>query len=224
MGFARELQVRYAAIFARAHNHPFVRGIGDGSLPVERFRFYIEQDYVFLREYARVLALAVAKGHDLPGMGRFAELLHATLQVEMALHRGYAAKFGIAAAELDAVEAAPTTYAYTRHLLATAYAGSLAEIACALLPCQWGYGEIGRALAAAGAPADRPLYAEWIAMYAGAEYHDLVAGLVAAFDDLAVQEGDAGRQRLAEIFLLSARYEHAFWEMSWRMAQWEDEG
>ena len=220
MGFAQELQERFAPIFAEERAHPFVRGIGDGTLPVERFRFYIEQDYVFLVEYSRVLALAVAKGHELAGMGQFAELLHATLNVEMALHRGYAAKFGIAEDAWAGIAAAPTTYAYTRHLLATAYAGSLAEIAASLLPCQWGYGEIGRALASAGAPADQPLYAEWIQMYAGEEYHQLVSGLIASFDALAAQESEAGRARLTAIFHTSARYEWAFWEMSWRMEQW----
>jgi thiaminase (transcriptional activator TenA) len=220
MSFARELQERHAPIFARVREHPFVRGIGDGTLPVERFRFYIEQDYVFLIEYSRVLALAVAKGRELAGMGHFAELLHATLNVEMALHRGYAAKFGLGEADLARVAAAPTTYAYTRHLLATAYAGSIAEIGAAMLPCQWGYGELGRALAEAGEPADQPLYAEWIRMYAGEEYHQLVAGLVAGFDALAAQESAAGRQRLADIFLISSRYEWAFWDMSWRMERW----
>jgi thiaminase/transcriptional activator TenA len=220
MGYAQQLQVRHASIFARVLDHPFVRGIGDGSLPVERFRFYIEQDYAFLIEYSRVLALAVAKGRELPGMGHFAELLHATLNVEMALHRGYAAKFGITDEALARVAAAPTTYAYTRHLLATAYAGSLPEIAAALLPCQWGYGEIGKTLAAAGAPPDAPLYAEWIAMYAGDEYHGLVEGLIAHFDALAEQESDHGRERLAAIFLTSSRYEWSFWEMAWRMETW----
>lgn len=220
MSFARELQERFAPIFAEAHGHPFVRGIGAGTLPVERFRFYIEQDYVFLMEYSRVLALAVAKGHELAVMGQFAELLHATLNVEMALHRGYASKFGITEEQLASVAAAPATYAYTRHLLATAYAGSLAEIAASLLPCQWGYGEIGRALAAAGEPTDQPLYAEWIQMYAGVEYNDLVDGLVASFDALAAQEGASGRDRLAAIFQTSARYEWSFWEMAWRMERW----
>jgi thiaminase/transcriptional activator TenA len=224
MSFARELQRRFAPLFADVRAHPFVTGIGDGTLATERFRFYIEQDYVFLMEYSRVLALAVAKGRDLPGMGQFAELLHATLNVEMALHRGYAAKFGITEEALAQVAAAPTTYAYTRHLLTVAYAGTIAEIGAALLPCQWGYGEIGRALATAGAPADQPLYAEWIGMYAGAEYHELVERLITAFDALAAQESNAGRARLAEIFRLSAHYEWAFWEMSWRQERWRGEG
>ena len=220
MGFAGELQARHRPIFEAVLEHPFVRGIGDGTLPVERFRFYIEQDYIFLLEYSRVLALAVAKGVELPSMARFAELLHATLNVEMALHRGYAARFGIAEGDLARVAAAPTTYAYTRHLLATAYAGSPAEISAALLPCQWGYGEIGRALAERGEPADQPLYAEWIRMYAGEEYHRLVADLLEHFDALAAAESEGARARMAGPFLLSARYEWAFWEMSWQMEHW----
>ncbi len=220
MSFARELQDRHRSVFEATLRHPFVRGIGDGTLPVDRFRYYIEQDYVFLLEYSRVLALAVAKGAELAAMARFAELLHATLNVEMALHRGYAAKFGIAEGDLARVAAAPTCYAYTRHLLATAYAGSPAEIGAALLPCQWGYGEIGRALAARGEPSGQPLYAEWIQMYAGEEYHALVEGLIAHFDALAARESEANRRRLSDIFLLSSRYEWAFWEMSWRMERW----
>jgi thiaminase/transcriptional activator TenA len=138
----------------------------------------------------------------------------------MGLHRGYAAKFGIGEEALARVAAAPTTYAYTRHLLATAYAGTLPEIAAALLPCQWGYGEIGKALATAGAPPTAPLYAEWIQMYAGEEYHTLVEGLIASFDALADQESTHGRERLADIFLTSSRYEWSFWEMAWRMETW----
>lgn len=28
--------------------HPFVRGIGDGTLDKEKFRFYLKQDYLYL--------------------------------------------------------------------------------------------------------------------------------------------------------------------------------
>ena len=72
MGYSDELWARHEPIWRAVHDHPFVRGIGDGTLPVERFRYYIEQDFVFLHEYSRVLALAVAKGIELASMARFA--------------------------------------------------------------------------------------------------------------------------------------------------------
>ena len=48
-------------IWEAQHAHPFVRGIGDGTLDPERFRFYVRQDYLFLIEYARLLALGCAR-------------------------------------------------------------------------------------------------------------------------------------------------------------------
>ena len=111
----------------------------------------MRQDYVFLIDYSRVLALAVAKADDLETMGRFAELLHETLNTEMDLHRGFAAKLGISTAELEDTDATPGTRAYTQHLLATAYGGDLADITAAILPCMWDYSDIGQTLAVTGA-------------------------------------------------------------------------
>ena len=59
---------------------------------------------------------------------------------------------------------APTTQAYTDFLVRSAALGDLGELAAALLPCMWGYAELGQRLAAGGAPADER-YARWIATY-----------------------------------------------------------
>src|SRR5207247_1845153 len=82
--------------------HPFVRGIGDGSLEPARFRRYVRQDYLFLIDYGRLLALACARAPRLELAERFAELARATLLDELALHRSYAAEREIAADELEA--------------------------------------------------------------------------------------------------------------------------
>lgn len=204
-------------IWSQSLSHPFVNGIGDGSLPVEKFKFYIRQDYVFLVEYARVLALAVAKGRDLLVMEKFAELLHATLGTEMALHRAYCGEFGIRPEDLERTRPAPTTYAYTRHLLETAWSGSLGEIVASLFPCGWGYWEIAKTLQARGAPAHAPLYARWIEMYASKEYGEVAHWLKDLLDRLGAAASPAERERMAERFLASSRFEHAFWEMAWSM-------
>jgi thiaminase/transcriptional activator TenA len=140
--------------------------------------------------------------------------------VEMELHRSYCARFGVTAAALAATQPSPTTYAYTRHLLSVAYAGTVAEIEAALLPCQWGYAEIGAALARAGEPADAPLYAEWIQMYASPEYQELAGGMCTLLDRLAETAGSAERARMREHFLTSSRYEYLFWDAALRMETW----
>ena len=48
-------------IWAQYHTHPFVTGLRDGTLDEEKFRFYIVQDYLYLRDYARVFGVGAAK-------------------------------------------------------------------------------------------------------------------------------------------------------------------
>ena len=86
ISFSDELRAKYAEMWEREQNHPFVVGIGDGSLPVENFRYYMRQDYIFLVAYCRALSLAVAKAPTIEDMGWFARLIHETLNTEMALH------------------------------------------------------------------------------------------------------------------------------------------
>ena len=217
MTLTHQLYAAAAPVWRQSLAHPFVRSLGDGSLPLENFRFYMRQDYVFLIEYSRLVALAAAKAPSLETMARFATLLDATLNREMALHREFAAECGITAEELAATEAAPTTRAYTSHLVRVAALGDLAETLAALLPCQWGYAEIGQTLARRGKPVDAPFYAKWIEMYASEEFASLAAWLRALLDSYA---GKTDPERLVETFCRSARYEYLFWDMAYRLEEW----
>src|SRR3954469_13318957 len=96
--FTDHLRALADPIWQAQHAHPFVRGIGDGTLSSERFTHWLRQDYRFLIEYCRLFALAAARAPDLATVARFADLLHATAHEEMALHRAYAAECGIAEA------------------------------------------------------------------------------------------------------------------------------
>jgi thiaminase/transcriptional activator TenA len=218
--FSNTVRSHAADIWKRELAHPFVRGLGDGTLPLDRFRFYLEQDYLFLIEYCRVFALASAKGRDLETMGLFSGLLNDTLKVEMQLHRDYCKRLNIAEAALTRAVAAPITHGYTRHLLTTAYGGSIAEIVAAVLPCQLGYVEIATALAREGRGGGNSLYSEWIHTYTSPEFVEGAERLVSLLDQLT--EGLPPRETdpLLALFLTSSRYEYLFWEMSWSKATW----
>jgi len=220
MRFTEELQQRAAALRQRVFEHPFVRGIGDGTLPMAAFRYYMCQDYVFLMDYSRVLALAVAKARTLAVMGRFASLLHDTLNTEMALHRRFAAQCAIPPETLEATQAAPTTRAYTQHLLTVAYSDSLTAIATAVLPCMWDYSDIGQRLAAHGLPDTQPLYGQWIQTYAAPEFGALALWLRQLLDELTASLGPPDRAPLVRLFLDSCRYEYLFWDMAYRQETW----
>jgi thiaminase (transcriptional activator TenA) len=206
-------------IWEAQHAHPFVRGIGDGTLDLERFAFWVRQDYLFLIEYSRLFGLAAARAPDLDTMGRFADLLQATLRTEMDLHRGYAAQFGISAEDLEREVPAPTTRGYTDFLLRVAAIGDFAELAAALLPCMWGFSEVGRRLAEGERPTDSR-YAAWVDMYADSEFAALAEWCRGLVDRLAEGASPETRRRMEEAFVTSSRYELAFWEATYNMESW----
>ena len=133
----------------------------------------------------------------------------------MALHVGFAERWGIAAAELEAEPAAPATAAYADFLLRTAALGDYAELVAALLPCMWGYAEIGERLAAAGVP-DHAGYAAWIAVYADREFQALAAWARELTDAAGADAGPGARERMHAAFRASSEHELAFWEAAWR--------
>jgi len=217
--FTDRLRQKAAGIWEAQRQHPFVRGIADGTLDLERFKLWLRQDYVFLIEYARLLGLAAARSPDLETMTRFAELLKETLETEMSLHRAYADEFGIRREELERERAAPTTRAYTDFLLRVAATGDFGELVAGLLPCMWAFSEIGQRLAVQPAPKENH-YAPWIAMYSSREFADLAEWCRELLDSLAAGLPERELEKLEEAFLTSSRYEWQFWEMAWKMERW----
>ncbi len=220
MSFIEGVEARSFPIRRAILEHPFVQGIGRGDLDAERFRFYVAQDYVYLIDYARVLALGAARAPELEVMSWFAGLLDETLNTEMELHRGYCSRFGITRDELEATKAAPTTVAYTGYLLRVASQGSFGELAASLLPCQWGYWEIGERLERQGPPAHAPLYAEWVGMYSSEEFRDQALRLRTLTDGLGSVASPAEQAAMEAAYVTSLRLERQFWDMSWKLEQW----
>lgn len=217
MSFSAELRAAAAETWEAQHAHPFVRGIGDGTLSPDRFRHFVRQDYLYLVDYGRLLALGCARAPELETMRRFAELTQAILVTEMDLHRAFAAEWGIAAEQLEREPATPTTRAYVDFLLRTAALGDFAELVAALLPCMWGYAEVGERLAAA--PTLENPYARWIATYADPEFAALATWCRGLMDRLGEAAAPPARARLHAAFAESSRHELAFWDAAWRLEQ-----
>ena len=215
MSFSTELREASAPAWEAMLRHPFVRGIGDGSLPEERFRFYIRQDFLFLIDYGRLLALGAARAPRLEWMRRFAALAESVLETEMDLHRQFAARWGVTAEQLEVERTAPATDAYTNFLLRTASLGDFPELVGALLPCMWSYAEIGSRLAADGLP-DHEGYAEWIGMYASDDFGQLATWCRELADAAADGVAGPGRRRMHAAFRASTEHEIAFWDSAWR--------
>lgn len=218
--FTERLWNSVLPIWERTHQHPFVTGLGDGSLSVESFKFYMKQDYVYLIDYAKIFALASTKAHDLETSAKFAALQEATLNGEMALHRQYAERFGISKEELEATEPSFVMLAYTSYMLKVAHQGSLADLVAALLPCMWSYWEIGKRLAQIDGALDHEWYGEWVRTYSSDEFGELAEWLIKVMDQLAEGRPEEELARLENHFLTTSRMEYLFWDMAYREEMW----
>jgi thiaminase/transcriptional activator TenA len=219
MAFTDDLFTHVKPIWDAQLAHPFVQGLGEGSLPVERFARWVRQDYLYLKDFSRIFAWAVAKAERLESMGWYASVLHLTLNTEMGLHREYAQRFGITPEALEAESIWPTTRAYADFLIRTAADGDMADLVAALLPCSWGYVYIAQHLAKDKPPADQR-YADWIAQYVSQDFVQAAEWLKTEMNRLAEGAPSSKRQRLQEIFETSSQYEWLFWEMCWTGESW----
>jgi thiaminase/transcriptional activator TenA len=218
MSFTSELWTTMTPVYDAILSHPFLAGLTDGALPRDRFRFYVVQDALYLREFARALSLAAARAPEDDWIVMFNEHAAGALRVERSLHEGFFKEFGLAPAEVAATPLAPTNRAYTSYLLAVAYGGAYHEAIAALLPCYWIYWEVGKRLEQAGSP--DPLYARWIATYASSEFGDVVRAVLSATDAVAGRLGAGEREAMSRHVLVTARYEWMFWDMGWRQESW----
>ncbi len=218
MGFTRTLWQAIEPIYATILVHPFVRGLTDGSLPREAFRFYTVQDALYLRDFARALSVAAARAPREDWIIMFNEHAAGALKVERTLHESFFKDFGLSPEAVAATPLAPANLAYTSYLLAVAYGGPFHEAVAALLPCYWIYWEVGKTLERAGS--GDPLYSRWIGTYASEEFGSVVRGVLECVDTLAVGLREDERLAMRRHFVTTSRYEWMFWDMGWRREAW----
>ncbi len=203
-------------VWRRILDHPFVVELYEGSLPVEKFKYYAIQDYNYLVTMARVFSIIAAKA-DLDVAAKALEIARADATVEMENYKRLLERLGLSLEEAVRAMPAPTNVGYMSFMLSTAALGTPLEGFTVTLPCFWTYRVIaeehGEKLEKNGVE----VYVDWARVYLSDEYSRLVEELREVVDNL--YEG-VGYERLKSIFLTASRYEWMFWEMSYRMEDW----
>ncbi len=216
--FTEELWRSIEPIFSAILAHPFVKGLTDGSLPEEAFRFYVVQDALYLQDYARCLALAAAKAPREAWCELFAEHAKVALVVERSLHESFFQEWRLSEEQVASTPYAPANLAYTSYLLRIAYERPFEELLGAVLPCYWIYWEVGKHLERLGSP--NPLYQRWIDTYASEEYAQVVRAVLAVTDEAVTDLPESRRAPIRQHFVTTSRYEWLFWDSAWRLETW----
>jgi thiaminase/transcriptional activator TenA len=181
--------------------HPFVRRLVDGTLPADAFRWYLQQDWLYLKNYVRVYARLAGRAPD-DAVEHLVGLAHSLAKTELGLIREMMAPFGV---RFEGVEPTAVNARYQTYLLDVAAADFAVGVA-ATMPCLWGYSVMSRSLPAPPDDGSHP-YAAWLQTYQGDVMWDNTVRLLALLDevadDLAAVE-DAYRTAFA--------LEWAFWD------------
>ncbi|MEO9222148.1 MAG: transcriptional regulator [Mycobacteriaceae bacterium] len=196
---ARELQRLGEPLLDEQLRHPTVVGIGRGDLDRAVFSRWLEQDYLYLLDYTRVFSRLAWQAPD-EHLGELVDLAHATYREELSLHRELSRPFG---ADFAAARKSPQCTAYTSFLLDSAaeYGVGLA----ALLPCMWGYSQLGQRLAQN--PPEDEHYRRWVDTYADPAFAALAERCAQMLNEASPEPSLA---RAA--FLTAMQHELNFWD------------
>ncbi|MBD2111585.1 MULTISPECIES: TenA family protein [Cyanophyceae] len=187
-------------------HHPFVQGIGDGTLPVEKFAYYVGQDAFFLEAFARAYSIAAAKAETWQDFQVFHQLADGVL-AELTLHGSYAQEWGV---DLTTVTPGAATRRYTDFLLSTAWGQAPGATAVAMAPCMRLYAFLGQSLAKRSPPPHR--YSPWIDTYSSDQFEPLAAQLEALIDH---STADNASNQTAYRYAMEC--ELAFFEAAWQI-------
>lgn len=210
-GYFEELRRKVETRWRDILEHPFLRELSRGTLPREKFFYYLSQDDHYLEDMLAAVGVLVAKART-PDLRRFAvRLLHETVEGEMAMHEALEK-------EGDSTPYPPSsvTLEYGDFLVRVAFLGTPLEMLTALAPCFVSYRDIGLRYAGELTERTPKLYREFFATYAGETYGKLVEDFLVFLEEEALQASPPERERAHALFARATFYEWRFWEESYR--------
>lgn len=207
----KEIENIYASIISM----PFNQELLTGTLLLERFQFYMQQDGLYLGEFSRALSLIAARCFNHSYTLDFIRFAEGAVVVERSLHEGYFKQFNVT----GAAEASPSCQNYAQFLLTKASLDQVEVAMAAVLPCFWIYKKVGDYIYANQREGHNP-YQDWIDTYAGEEFGALVDKAIAICDDVAATCSASQQEQMTRAFIMASKLEWMFWDSAYRLEKW----
>jgi len=204
------------AIWKQILAHPFVVELYAGILPIEKFRFYLLQDYSYLVNNMKNLGILSSKAESTGAMREMIEIAHLEATSEFESYEKLLVKLGYTIDDAIRVEPAQTTMSYGSFLLAVSSLRTFWEGLAATLPCFWTYAEIAQLHKDKLNQSRNSLYHQWASVYSTNGYLDLVNRMKGLLDKASGIE----YERLREPFVTASKYEYMYWSMAYEMESW----
>lgn len=206
--FTDWLRARSAAEWSAATAHEFTRAIGDGTVPEERFREYLVQDYAFVGGLCDLIGHAAGQAPTTDASVRLAEFLVTVGSDETDYFERSFDALDVPESRRRDPELLPVTEAFVDLLRRAAREGGYAESLAVLVPVEWVYLEWARAV-----DEPEPFYlAEWVRLHDNPGFVDVVDWLRTELDDLGPALQPRRRRRVARLFARAVALERRFFD------------
>ena len=95
MKLSERIRARAEKLWPRYLSHPFVTEMADGTLPEEKFRYYMLQDYLYLQDYVKIFAAIIQKADDFEQLRFLSGEMENTIGETFRTHLPYMKRLGI---------------------------------------------------------------------------------------------------------------------------------
>ena len=190
--------------------HKFLLNLVNNKLPDKNFKKYLVQDYIFLQQFLKILALSVYKSKSFEEISKSINFIKG-IDHEIKLHVNYCKKWKIPLKSLNDIKVEKANSAYTEHVLNIGKNGDNLDIFTCLSPCIIGYGKIGHKLSKIK-NWRKSKYSSWIKMYSSNNYQKVAKKNIAYLDILLQTNKKNNLSKLKKFFKKSTILERNFWQ------------
>ena len=213
---ADELKQYHAKYWDDLLSHKFILEMAADSLPIEKFAFYLRQDYIFLKEYCTFLLIARQKSTDQKLKIWLDRLHHSTIDSEMQMQKELLISLrGMSTIDNNSnATMASATLNYISFLRQVSVsAKNLEAIVSAMAPCPWSYLEIAQKLCKCEIKND--VYFRWVQFYSSNESQQQVKELKSILSGFYNRAEDITKMTMKQHFGAACKYEYDFWEAAY---------
>ncbi|MEM9583904.1 MAG: TenA family protein [Pseudomonadota bacterium] len=193
-----------------ATDHAFCKQLADGSLPLDKMRWYLVQDYKFIDQFVRLLATSIAHAPTLADAVPAAQFLGLVTSTENTYFLRSFEALDVSP-EMQNAEPAPETVAFQTLMQEARRSGRYEQMLAVLVVAEWSYLSWGERYT--DYADDLPFwFAEWIDLHSGAGFAGVVAHLRGQLD--AIWDGltPAQQEDATRMFQAAVRCERAFFD------------
>ncbi len=203
-------------------NHPFIRGLGDGTLNRLKFENYLIQDSLYLKEYGKIYAHIFILANNISDLQFLHKCMGVIIADETNMHTKYLQDYNLDVYKIDQMEInfkvkmKSATREYLDYMFSFIKKGDIKEIFISILPCTIVYEYIGKSLARKYSDKiEDNYYRPWIEAYAGENFEEFARRSLEFLDSICMGIEKKKENKLIEIYLKACEFEMNFWDMSY---------